>query len=148
MPGGAARVIPIRGAQKNALEKKWTNKMNKTTHPKARDRYGRYADTIRNDGRPSPDQSENDLRSLFHGHSPLFYKPGRVIQILNYNIGSPHALIRLLAGKARMYRGKRMPLVILDLRGQEKGIGNLPGVIGQLAGRSGFPAGRLKLVTW
>jgi hypothetical protein len=148
MPGSAARVIPVRGAQKQALEKKWTEKMNKAAHPKARDRYGRYAQTVRSNARPTADQSENDLQQLFRQPQMIFMQPGRVIQIVNYNIRPPHALIRLLAEKARLYRGMRVPLMILDLRGQEKKAGNLFRFVDRLADSSGYPAGRIKIVTW
>lgn len=148
IPGAAARVIPVRGPQKKALEKKWTNKSNKATHPREKDRYARYADTVRNDERPSPDQSEKDLLPLFRQSRMVFYKPGRVIQILNYNIREPQALVRLLGRKARLLRGRRAPLVVLDARGQEKGAGSLFRLVDRLAGSSGYPAGRIKIVTW
>lgn len=148
IPGAASRVVPLRGPRKQALEKKWTDKMNSATHPRVKDRYGRYADTVRNNARPSPDQSEKDLLPLFRRQALFFYRPRRVIQIFNYNIRWPHALIRLLKGKARMLRGKSAPLIILDLRGQEKGAGNLLRLIERLANGSGYPAGRIKLVTW
>lgn len=148
VPGAASRVVPLRGPGKQALEKKWIDKMNKATHPRVKDRYGRYADTVRNNGRPSPDQSEKDLLPLFRRYALFFNRPGRVVQIFNYNIQSPHALIRLLQGKARMLRGKRAPLVVLDLRGQEKGAGSLFRLLERLANGSGYPAGRIKLVTW
>ena len=148
IPGAASRVIPLRGPRKQALEKKWTDKMNSATHPRVKDRYGRYADTVRNNARPSPDQSEKDLLPLFRRQALFFYRPRRVIQIFNYNIRWPHALIRLLKGKARLLRGKSAPLIILDLRGQEKGAGNLFRLIERLANGSGYPAGRIKLVTW
>jgi hypothetical protein len=47
-----------------------------------------------------------------------------------------------------MLRGKAAPLIVLDLRGQEKGAGSLLRLIERLANGSGYPAGRIKLVTW
>jgi hypothetical protein len=148
IPGQAARIIPVRGPMKKALENKWTNKMKKADHPSVKDRYARYADTVRNSERPGPDQSEKDLRPLFRRNAMVIYRPGRVIQILNYNIQSPHGLIRLLSKKATLLRGKRMPLIVLDARGQEKGAGNLFRLIHRLSAGSGYPAGNIKIVTW
>ena len=42
----------------------------------------------------------------------------------------------------------RVPLMILDLRGQEKKAGNLFRFVDRLADSSGYPAGRIKIVTW
>lgn len=122
--------------------------MNKARHAGTRDRFARYAETVRNDGRPTADQSEKDLLPLFRGAGMLFYRPDRVIQVLNYNIRAPHALIEVLGRKARAWHGGRHPLVILDLRGQEKSTGSPLRLIDRLAERSGYPAGRIKIVTW
>ncbi len=148
IPSPASRVIPLRGPQKKAIENKWTGKMNRAAHPGARDRFARYAETVRMEGRPTADQSEKDLMPMFRRQGMLFYKPRRVIQVLNYNIQSPHALIRVLGRKARIGRGRRLPLVILDLRGQEKSAGNAFRLLDRIADQSGYPAGHLKIVTW
>jgi hypothetical protein len=148
-----APVIRLGRQQKQALEKKWTGKMNAATNGMAKNRYKRYADNIRNGERPSPDQSEKDLLPWIKRHATVFYKPGRVIEIKNYTVQFPGSLIRLLRRKAGNLRGMRashssFPLIVLDIRGQSRRAGNLFRLIDRLAERSGYPAGKIKLVTW
>jgi hypothetical protein len=148
IPGQTSRIIPVRGAHKQALVKKWAKKAATATDPRARDRYSRYADTVRNSDRPLPDQSEKDLLPLFHRSRMLFYKPSRMIQILNFNVRSPYALYRLLGRRRKLTGRLSLPLIVLDIRGQEKSAGDPYRLMHRVARASGYPAGQLKVVTW